>query len=123
MIATRKNIALECGADFVMLHPVTDENGDPKDLTGATIEAQLRHFAQDTEYFLFTTYHNGAGGRITLAMPHELTAEISYVDGVYDVFVNYPDGGREKVLYGNAHMKNCRRSGNWTGCILCIRIR
>ena len=105
MIATRKNIALECGADFVMLHPVTDENGDPKDLTGATIEAQLRHFAQDTEYYLFTTYHNGAGGRITMAMPHELTAEISYVDGVYDVFVNYPDGGREKVLYGNAHIE------------------
>ena len=38
-------------------------------------------------------------------MPHELTAEISYVDGVYDVFVNYPDGGREKVLYGNAHIE------------------
>ena len=105
MLATRKNITLECGADFVMLHPFTDDNGEPKDLTGATIEAQLRHFAQDTEYVMFTATHNNTGGIITLAMPHELTAEISYVDGVYDVFVNYPDGGREKVLYGNAHIE------------------
>ena len=105
MEATMKNIGIECGADFVLSFLWADENGDPVDLTGAVIEAQLRHFAQDTECVIFTATHDGSGGKITLAMPHERTAQISYTAGVYDVYVNFPDGSREKALYGNAKIE------------------
>lgn len=100
----RFNITIECGTDFVMPFTWYDNNGAPYDLTGATVEAQLRESSTDPDYFEFACLHNGSGGRITMKMLHETTAQIPYTYGVYDVFVTLSDGTRHRPLYGNVYV-------------------
>lgn len=95
-----QNIVIEKGADFYMSFRVTDDEDNVVDLTGATVTAHLREYAEADEYIAFTTTHNGAGGKVTLTMPHEDTAQIGYTQGVYDVFVEFPDESVEKYLMG-----------------------
>lgn len=85
------NIIIETGADFALPVNLYDDNGDPVDLTGATITSHLRRFAESAEYHEFVCSHNGAGGRIILSMPKEVTRNISYPSGVYDVLVTLAD--------------------------------
>ena len=65
----RYNIKIECGADFVLPFTWYDNNGEPVDLTGATVEAQLRQYESSYDYFDFVCSHNGIGGRIVISMP------------------------------------------------------
>ena len=100
------NILVECGTDFVLPFTWYDENDVPYDLTGATVEAHLRESDSDPDYYEFACVHNGAGGKITMRMLHEVTAQIDYSYGVYDVFVTFPDGTQKRPLYGDVYVKN-----------------
>lgn len=94
------NILMECGADFTMGIVIRDDSNSLVDLTGYTVTAQLREYAEAQDYFEFTATHNNAGGRITISMPHEDTAQISYTSGVYDVFIIDTNNISEKVVKG-----------------------
>lgn len=98
------NILIEAGADFVLPWYWYDENGNPVDLTDSTIEAQLRHFAEDPDFYEFVCTHNGLGGRISITLLNEITASIAWTSGVYDVFVTPAGGDRTRVLHGNANI-------------------
>ena len=98
------NILIEAGADFVLPWYWYDSNGNPVNLTGATIEGQLRHFAEDTSFVEFVCTHNGAGGRITITLPNEITGNLAWTSGVYDVFVTPAGGLRTKLLEGQAEI-------------------
>ncbi len=100
------NILIESGADFVLPFTWYDNNGNPYDLTGATIEGQLRETPSSTDGYDFICTHNGAGGRITITLPYEITSDISFSYGVYDVFVNMPGGGRKRPLYGEVEVQD-----------------
>lgn len=95
------NITIECGADFYMHFVVRNDEDALVDLTGATVSAQLREYAEAVDYFDFTATNNGAGGKVTLTMPFEDTAQIGYTSGVYDVFVTFPDSSVEKYMMGD----------------------
>ena len=95
------DIIIECGADFTMNSIVRDDTDALIDLTGATVTAHLREYAEASDYFAFTATHNGAGGKVTLSMNHENTAQIGYSRGVYDVFIVFPDETTEKYLMGD----------------------
>lgn len=99
------NILIETGTDFVLPHKIKDENGNPLDLTGATVSAQLREFAEAADAFDFACMHNGSGGRITVTMPHETTSLIAFRQGVYDVKVILADGTISHPLSGEAYIK------------------
>lgn len=98
------DIIIECGADFSLYFLVRDSENALVDLTGAVVSAHLREYAEAQDYFAFTATHNGAGGKVTLTMPHEDTAEIGYTRGVYDVFIDFPDETRLKYLWGNVEI-------------------
>lgn len=100
------NIKIECGTDFVLPFVCTDDNGNPVDLTGATVSAQLREHSGDPDAFDFICTHNGVGGRITLAMPNEVTKEIPFSYGVYDVRVTLESGVVKEPLYGDARIQD-----------------
>ena len=100
IIAKQYDINIESGADFFHQFRLRDDEENLVDLTGATVTAQLREYSEAQDYFLFTATHNGEGGTVFLTMPHESTAAIGYTAGYYDVFVDYPDETREKVLWG-----------------------
>ena len=72
------NITIEAGATFQMFFTVRDDNQSLIDLTGATVEAQLREFPEAQDYFQFTATHNGSGGRVNITMQYEDTAAIPY---------------------------------------------
>ena len=99
---TKYNIKIESGADFILPFTWYDNNGLPMDLTGATVEAQLRESSSSPSSYEFICTHNGAGGRITLTLLKEVTSKISYSQGQYDVFVNLASGLRVRPLYGDA---------------------
>ena len=100
------NILIESGADFVLPFTWYDNNGNPYDLTGATIEAQLRETASSPDAYDFICTHNGAGGRITITLPNEITSDISFSYGVYDVFVTPAGGTRMRPLYGEVTVQD-----------------
>ena len=99
------NILIETAADFVLPYTVKDDDGKPLDLTGATVSAQLREFAEAADAFDFFCIHNGSGGRITITMPHETTSQIAFRQGVYDVRVVMADGTVSHPLSGEAYIK------------------
>lgn len=96
------NILLETGADFVMYKTIRDDQENPVDLTGASISSHLREFAEAADYFEFACMHNGPGGKVTITMPHETTAQIAFASGVYDVKVVLADGFTTYTLHGDA---------------------
>lgn len=100
------NILIETGADFVLPYVIYDNNGDPVDLTGSTITSHLRRYAEDNQYFEFVCTHNGAGGRITIRMAHEVTSQIAYPHGVYDVLVTLSDGITSYPLKGDVEIRH-----------------
>lgn len=95
------DITIEAGADFQMLFIVRDESGNLVNLTGSTVEAQLREYAEASDYLQFTATHNGSGGKVSISMPHEDTAVIPYTAGVYDVYITDTNNIREKYLTGD----------------------
>ena len=100
------NITIECGADFVLPFTWYDDNGTPVDLTGATVEAQLRETSSSADAYDIICTHNGAGGRITLTLPQEVTSDVAFSYGVYDVYVNLPGGGRKRPLFGDVYVQD-----------------
>lgn len=100
------DIRVETGADFVLPFTWYDDSGKPYNLTGASVTAQLRETSSSPYAHDFICSHNGAGGRITLKMLHEETALISFSSGVYDVFVQFPNGSTKRPLYGDADIED-----------------
>ena len=95
------NIEIHAGADFALTFDVKDEFYQPVDLTGATIEGQVRQYAEAAEYYPFFINSIPASGIICLTIPFEETQQIGFDKGVYDVFITNADGIREKVLTGD----------------------
>ena len=98
------DIELEGGADFVMPFVMYDDSDNIIDLTGATIRAQLRQTAESSDYFQFTVTHNGVGGRVVVSMPHEMTAEIPFTNGVYDIYITFPNDSEQMIMYGDVYV-------------------
>ena len=95
------DIEVECGADFTMPFDMYDDSGEIIDLTGATISGQLRQSAEAADYYQFTVVHNGIGGHVVVSMPHELTAEITFPSGVYDLYITFPNEETKMIMYGD----------------------
>ena len=95
------DIEIDCGADYQMDLEFRNDNDDLISMTGWTVEAQLRDFAQAAEAIDFTCTANSSG--ITLTLPHTKTSGIGYIRGNYDVFLTDPDNScRSKLMQGTA---------------------
>lgn len=96
------DIRIDCGADFSLRYRVQNDEEELTDLTDAVVRSQLRPFAEAADSITFRCSHNGSGGTIVMRLSHEETAAIRFMKGVYDVFIDYPDGNVDKVLQGAA---------------------
>lgn len=81
-MAVKANITIDQGTDFATSIDVTDDNGDPTDLTGFTGAAQLRKHYTSANSFAFSVAV--ANGSVTLSMNSATTANISSGRYVYD---------------------------------------
>lgn len=81
-MAQKANITIDQGSDFATSIDVTDDNGDPTDLSGFTGAAQLRkHYTSSNSFAFSVTVANGS---VTLSMNSATTANITSGRYVYD---------------------------------------
>lgn len=81
-MAVKANITIDQGTDFSTSIDVTDDGGEPTDLTGFTGTAQLRKHYTSANSHAFTV--SVANGSVTLSMNSAITANISSGRYVYD---------------------------------------
>lgn len=83
-MAIKANLIIEQGADFETTINVSDDNGDPVDLTTYTGASQMRkHYTSNTSY-AFTVTNTAEYGEVKLAMSANATANIVAGRYVYD---------------------------------------
>jgi len=81
-MAVKANITIDQGTDFATSIDVTDDNGDPTDLSGFTGAAQMRkHYTSSNSYSFTVAVANGS---VTLSMNSATTANITSGRYVYD---------------------------------------
>lgn len=81
-MALKANITIDQGTDFATSIDVTDDNGDPTDLSGFSGAAQMRkHYTSSNSYSFTVAVANGS---VTLSMNSATTANISAGRYVYD---------------------------------------
>ncbi len=105
MAAGILDITIEQGATFSRTINYTDSEGEPIDLTGCTIAAQIRQsFSSSTAYAFTMTLTDAAEGEFTWVMSATNTALINATakaKWVYDVEITYPSGIVERILQGS----------------------
>lgn len=82
-MATRANLSIDQGSTFEVDVNITDENGDPLDITGYTSAGQIRKSYASSNAVNFTTLLTS--GNITLKLTANQTANITAGRYVYDV--------------------------------------
>ena len=108
-MATIQNITIDQGADFGMTITVTDANGDPANLSGATIYAQIR----STTHSLITSFTSSVVGDdnniLNLFISGSTSASHPSGASKWDCFVKIGDS-YYKVAYGDCYINEAQSS-------------
>jgi len=101
-MAVKANIVIDQGADFSTTITVTDDAGDPINLTGYTASGQIRkHYTSNTAYDITTTFDvPRTEGKITLTVPRATTTNIEAGRYVYDVEITNAANTRSRLVEG-----------------------
>lgn len=83
-MAVKANITIDQGSSFETTLDVTDDNGDPINLTGYTGAAQMRKHYTSSNAYSFVVSINPSAGVVTLTMSANATANIVSGRYVYD---------------------------------------
>lgn len=85
-MATKANLVIDQGSTFSTDLKLTDENGDPMNLTGFTANSQIRKwYTSLNPTASFITSINASSGSLTLSLTSEQTSNIVSGRYVYDV--------------------------------------
>lgn len=98
-MAVRANIQIDQGASFTAQVQLDDPIGDPIDLSGYEVDAQLRKNYASINSYSFTASGNSSGV-IVLSMNASTTALVSSGRYVYDVLLTDGSGAKVRVLEG-----------------------
>ena len=96
------DITIQAGSDYAIDFSYEEDDGTVIPVTGWGVEAHLREFPESNDNHVFAGTADAYGFHVT--MDHTETSKISYTLGAYDVFIIPPCGGREKLIYGKAHI-------------------
>lgn len=97
----RFDITIDCGADYETDFQFTEDDENTLiDMTGWSVEAQLREFPESRDCLDFTCSADTDGFHISMSGTD--TAQIGYTLGFYDVFITDPYGNRTKLVKGRA---------------------
>jgi hypothetical protein len=83
-MAVKANITIDQGTSFETTLDVTDDNGDPINLTGYTGAAQMRKHYTSSNSYSFAVAINPTAGVVTLTMNAASTSAITAGRYVYD---------------------------------------
>lgn len=102
----KRNFVVPQGATYPIQMRYKDSNGDPIDLTGATVRAQLRERITDTEPALDCTIANGKAFLTTgtwyfgFTLDPDDTLALDATTYFYDLVVTKSDGDVTRALQG-----------------------
>ena len=86
-MATKANIIIDQGTTFSTVINLTDDNGDPIDLTGYTGDSEMRKHYTSSNSQSFSIALGGNTGTVTLSLTAGQTANLTAGRYVYDVEV------------------------------------
>lgn len=84
-MATKANLVIDQGTTYSATLNLTDENGDPLNLSGFTANSQIRKWYTSSNAVAFTTSINVSSGEITLFLTSNQTSNLASGRYVYDV--------------------------------------
>lgn len=88
-MATKANLVVDQGTTFSTTLNLTDDNGDPLNLTGYTANSQIRKwYSSVAPAAVFTASINTTSGVITLDLSANQTSSLVAGRYVYDVEIN-----------------------------------
>lgn len=87
-MATKANLVIDQGATYSTDLTLTDENGDPLELTGFVATSQIRKWYTSTNAISFSTSINTESAVITLTLSSTQTNGLSAGRYVYDVEID-----------------------------------
>ena len=114
MAAGIYDIYIERGSDWELILKYKDSNGNALNLTGATVEAELKETADLTSAVLLpitASITNASGGEITLSLTKAQTTTLVHAVGpsyrykkeyAYDVLLRLITGKTVRILNGKA---------------------
>jgi hypothetical protein len=97
-MATKANISIDQGTSFNTTINLTDDSGNPLDLSAYTANSQLRRWYTSSNSINFGIAL--ANGSIILSMNSATTANLSYQRYVYDVIVTDSTNTVTRVVEG-----------------------
>ena len=87
-MAKKINLIIDQAADFSVNLPLTDNNGDPLNLSGFTVNSGMRRWYTSNVIINFNTSINSNVGIITLELDASISANLHSGKYVYDVNLN-----------------------------------
>ena len=99
-MATKANIIIDQGTTFSTVINLTDDNGDPIDLTGYTGDSEMRKHYTSSNSQSFSISLGGTLGTVTLSLTSAQTANLTPGRYVYDVEVTSGSNVVSRIVEG-----------------------
>lgn len=98
-------LVIQQGTSWAISWPITDESGEPMDLSGFTVAAQIRPSHESGEVLHeFTTEVGNAAvvqSSVMLSLAPAVSSSWSWRNGVYDVELTDPAGRVARIAEGS----------------------
>ena len=108
-----RNLTISAHSDFSENFELSQLGGTPTNLTGFTVQSQMRkHPDSSTAYNFAVGITSAADGKLTLSMTDTVTKTIKPGRYMYDVVLTRPGGDKTVVLEGSVDV----RAGISTNC-------
>ena len=99
-MAIKANIIIDQGTDFQSLIDIEVAEGEPFDLSGYIIAAQMRKTYASSTAWDFECLNGGALGQITLKMSKTITNDLEPGRYLYDIEITSPSDTTTRVVEG-----------------------
>ena len=100
-MATIANIFVDQGSDYSAVVSVVDSSGQPINLTGFTVESEIRKYYGSSQGYCFNaTVADAATGKVRIRLPSAESKIMPPGRWLYDVYVVSSAGIRRRVIEG-----------------------
>ena len=98
-------LVIQQGTSWAISWPITDEHGEPLDLSGFTVACQIRPSQESGEVLHEFTTEAGTAttsqSYVTLSVPPAVSSQWKWRGGVYDVELTDPSGRVARIAEGS----------------------
>ena len=96
------DLTIKAGSEYIVDLVYADDDEQPVDVSGWSVESQIRNAADNFRSYPFTGTADEEGFHLTMSEVE--TRALRFAHGVYDVFITDPDGKRWPLIQGSAEI-------------------